>query len=123
MSGWLLVVEDALDGQEVLAELLTSAGYEVAACIDAREAEAALTERGKPCAIITDLSLRDSSGTELVAKMRTRPGYEFVPAVFVTGVEPSVVEDIRDPVLEKPVDIERLFELVAEHCRPNSQPR
>lgn len=116
MSGWILVVEDDLDGRELLAELLSNTGYEVVACSDAEEAETALTERGKPCLVLTDLSLHDTSGSELVAKMRGRPGFEYVPAVFVTGVEPSVLAEIRDPVLSKPVDIERLFELVAEHC-------
>jgi len=121
MSGWLLVVEDDLDGRELLAELLATAGYEVVACSNAEEMDSALTERGKPCVVLSDLYLQDAPGTELVAKMRARPGFEYVPAIFVTGVEPSLLEDIRDPVVGKPVDIDRLFELVAEHCSPNPQ--
>lgn len=114
---WILVVEDDLDGRELLAELLANTGYEVVACTNAAEAEAALDERERPCVVLTDLSLQDTPGTELVARMRARPGFEYVPAIFVTGVEPSVLAEIRDPILAKPVDIDRLFELVAEHCR------
>ncbi|MGD0839372.1 MAG: response regulator [Polyangia bacterium] len=116
MSGWILVVEDDLDGRELLAELLADMGYEVVACATAAEAEAALSQRAKPCVALTDLSLQDSPGSELVARMRARPGFEYVPAIFVTGVEPSLLEEIRDPVLRKPVDVDRLLELVAQHC-------
>jgi CheY-like chemotaxis protein len=118
MSGWVLVVEDDLDGRELLADLLVDAGYEVVACTSGAEAEDALVEGGKPCVVLTDLYLHDCSGTELVAKMRARPGYEYVPVIFVTGVEPSLLEEVRDPILSKPVDIDRLLELVAQHCQP-----
>ncbi len=118
MSGWVLVVEDDLDGRELLAELLVTAGYDVVACTSCAEAEVALDERDKPGVVLTDLYLHDCSGTELVAKMRARPGYEYVPVIFVTGVEPSLLEEVRDPILSKPVDLDHLFELVTQHCRP-----
>ncbi len=120
MGSWILVVEDDPDGRELLAERLVATGYEVVACTNADEADTALTERGKPCLVLTDLSLPDAAGTEVVAKMRARPGFEYVPAVFVTGVQPSLLDEIRDPVLAKPIDIDRLFELVAEHCGPGA---
>lgn len=123
MAPWILVVEDDLDGRELLAEVLANVGYEVVACTNAAEAEEALNERGRPCVVLTDLSLQDTPGTDLVAKMRARPGFEYVPAIFVTGVEPSLLEEIRDPILAKPVDIDRLFELVAQHCQPSTSPQ
>lgn len=122
MSAWVLVVEDDPDGRELLAELLGTAGYEVVACSDADEMEAALTERGRPCVVLSDLYLQGAPGTELVSKMRARPGFEYVPAIFVTGVEPSLLDDVRDPIVSKPVDIDRLFELIAEHCAPGPRP-
>jgi CheY-like chemotaxis protein len=115
MAGWILVLEDEPEGREVLAESLASTGHEVVACADAAEADAALDNRGRPAAVLTELMLQDMPGTDFVARMRNRPGFEYVPVIFVTGRAPSVLADVRDPVVTKPLDIDRVLELVAPH--------
>jgi CheY-like chemotaxis protein len=116
MTGWILVLEDDDDGREVLAESLTTTGYEVVACASAGEAEAALDSRGAPNVVLSDLLLQDMPGTDFVARMRNRPGFEFVPVIFLTGMEPDVLEDVRDPIVTKPFDIDHVLDLVAQHC-------
>ncbi len=121
MSAWILVLEDDLDGREVLAESLAATGCEVVPCADVGEAEAALDNHGPPCVVLTDLMLQDMPGTDFVVRMRSRPGFEYVPVIFVTGVEPSVLANVRDPVVTKPVDIDHLLDLVAQHCPSGGQ--
>jgi CheY-like chemotaxis protein len=115
MAGWILVLEDDPDGREILAESLASTGHEVVACADAAEAVAALDNHGPPAVVLTDLMLQDMPGTDFVARMRNRPGFEYVPVIFVTGMEPSVLADVRDPVVTKPLDLDHVLELVAPH--------
>jgi CheY-like chemotaxis protein len=115
MSGWLLVVEDDPDGRELLTELLAVSGLDVVAVGSGAEAESALENRGKPNLILTDLVLPDTAGSVFVAELRNRPGFENVPVVFITGTEPSLLEEIRDPILTKPIDVDRLLDLVAQH--------
>ncbi len=116
MAGWILLLEDDLDGREVLAELLSVTGYEVVACANVSEAEAALAPHGRPTLVLTDFMLQEMPGTDFVARMRSRPGYEYVPVIYVTGMEPSVLVDVRDPIVTKPFDVDHLLELVAQLC-------
>jgi CheY-like chemotaxis protein len=117
MSGWLLVVEDDPDGRELLTELLAVSGLDVVACGSGSEAASTLDSRGKPNLVLTDLALPDMAGSAFVAGMRNRPGFEIVPVVFVTGTEPSLLEEIRDPILRKPIDVDQLLDLVALHSQ------
>lgn len=121
MPGWILLLEDDLDGRELLAELLAVTGHEVVACSDVAEAEAALDKHGRPSLVLSDFVLQDMPGTDFVARMRHRPGHEYVPVIYVTGVEPSVLADVRDPVLTKPLDVDHLLELIAQICPPNGK--
>ncbi len=121
MAGWILVLEDELDGRELLAETLTLTGYSVVACSDIDEADAAIERRGKPNVVLTDLVLHEMAGTDFVAQLRNRPGFEYLPVIFISGREPSLLEDVRDPVVGKPLDLDHLLDLVAEHCPPTPE--
>ena len=118
MAGWILVLDDDRDGRELLAEALEMTGYSVVACADVIEADVAIDRRGKPRVVLTDLALHEMPGTEFVAQLRKRPGFEYVPVIFVTGMEPSLLEEVRDPIVTKPVDIDHLLSLIAQHCPP-----
>jgi CheY-like chemotaxis protein len=115
-NSWILLLHSDAEGAQTLAESLVATGYEVVTCANAAEAEVALDSRGAPKVVLTDLALQDMRGTDLVARMRNRPGFEFVPVIFVTGSEPSLLDDVRDPVVSTPLDMDRVLELVAQHC-------
>jgi DNA-binding response OmpR family regulator len=116
MAGWLLVVEDDLDTRDLLAEVLSATGLEVVPCPDAASAELALDNHGRPNVVITNLALPDMPGPAFIAQMRARPDCEGVPVVYVSGVEPSLLDDVSDEVIKKPIDIDHLLDLVAQHC-------
>lgn len=107
----ILVVDDELVNLRLIVAILGRAGYAVS---DASSAEAAL-EIGRsspPDLLVTDVSLLDASGPELVAKLRAaQPGLR---AVFVTGDaarcrEEAVRFAVADvSILEKPFSFESL---------------
>jgi len=107
----VLVVDDEPVNLRLLVTLLTRAGYDVT---DASSAEAALVlgRSSPPDLLVTDVSLLDASGPELVASLRAaQPGLR---AMFVTGNPAScraealrcAVGDV--PILEKPFSAESL---------------
>ena len=118
MAAWLLLVEDDTDSREGLAELLALSGFETVACAAPAEAHAILDSRGRPNLVLADLLMPGVTGTDFVRAMRDRSGFGDVPVVFVTGVEPSSLADVRDPEIKKPLDFDRLLGLVERHCGP-----
>ena len=83
-SRTVLVVDDVLDVTEMLAMLLTHAGYEVSTACCARDAIALAREHHFDV-IISDIGVPEMNGYELAQTLRSLPGYEAVPMVAVTG--------------------------------------
>ncbi|MCE9580284.1 MAG: response regulator [Deltaproteobacteria bacterium] len=115
----VLVVEDSEPVLKVTTRLLAMAGHETLAATTLAEARAALTREPAVAAVISDLSLPDGSGGELVAWIREhRPA--LIPRVIVmTGSMP--VGDARRElerggvaVVTKPVPSKELLQLVAD---------
>jgi CheY-like chemotaxis protein len=113
---WLLVVDDDPDGRDLLAELLEMSGFAAVACANAGEAEAIFDQRGRPKLVLTDFMMPDMPGTTFVTRMRSRPGFGDVPVVYVTGFDQSSLPGLRDPVLRKPFDVDKLLSVVSDSC-------
>src|SRR6185295_10526144 len=79
-----LVVDDVADVTEMLAVVLTHAGYSVVTAASAPAALKAARER-RFDVIISDIGMPEMNGYQLAREMRTMPGYETVPMVAVTG--------------------------------------
>ena len=116
MSTWALIIDDDTDNRELLSEFLELAGYPVVSCGTAADADKILDVRGKPGVVVSDVLLPDMHGPTFVGHMKRRPGFENTPVIFVTGVQPSTIETIVDPVLTKPFDLDLLLNLVTERC-------
>ena len=120
MTGWALIIDDDKDNRELLAEFLELAGYPVAACGSAADAEKILDTRGKPAVVVSDVRLPDMHGPAFVDNMKSRPGFENTPVIFVTGLhaDASALESVEDPILMKPFDMDVLMGLVSRYCGP-----
>jgi len=112
MQGSILVVDDEQDVASFLARLLDDNGYSVRTATDAVQAMAAL-EAERPGLILLDLQMPHETGTDLYRKLRQRHDWKGIPVIVVSGlagrrvaVSPSV------PVLDKPIDEQRLLEEV-----------
>src|SRR6266581_2917947 len=81
----VLVIEDDNDIRRLITESLTSAGFDVVAAVDAGHALRTALAR-KPAAVVLDIGLPDSDGTQFVARWRERrPDASDVPIVIVSG--------------------------------------
>jgi len=113
-----LVVDDVADVTEMLAVLLSHAGYEVVTAASARAALDAARQRQFDV-IISDIGMPEMNGYQLAREMRTLPGYETVPMVAVTGY--SMFDDKERSTnagfnahMTKPIDPRALLDLIEQ---------
>jgi CheY-like chemotaxis protein len=109
------LVDDQESCLQLLRALVESAGYR---CVTARSGADALVvcAEHRPQAVITDLSMPDLDGSVLAGWLRAR--YPTVPLVLLTGqdLDGPAFERLRpafSSILQKPVDPERLLDLLA----------
>ena len=115
---WALVVDDVADVTEMLAVVLTHAGYKVVTAASARAALNAARERQFDV-VISDIGMPEMNGYQLAREMRTLPGYEKVPMVAVTGY--SMFDDKERSTnagfnahMTKPIDPRALLDLIEQ---------
>jgi two-component system CheB/CheR fusion protein len=108
-----LVVDDVT---EMLAVVLTHAGYSVVTAASAPAALKAARERQFDV-IISDIGMPEMNGYQLAREMRQMPGYETVPMVAVTGY--SMFDDKERSTkagfnahMTKPIDPRALLDLI-----------
>lgn len=113
-----LVVDDVADVTEMLAVLLTHAGYDVVTAASARAALEAARARQFDV-VISDIGMPEMNGYQLAREMRTIPGYETVPMVAVTGY--SMFDDKQRSTnagfnahMTKPIDPRALIDLIEQ---------
>lgn len=112
----ILVVEDEPDTRELVATCLERLGATVLACPDAEDA---LRQFGdfRPNLLVSDLSLPQQSGLDLVRRMRLTPAGKVIPAVALTanaslGDAAGALDAGFDVHLTKPVSGDDLVEAV-----------
>jgi signal transduction histidine kinase len=112
----VLVVDDNLDATETLETLLQSLGAAVATAGNGREALAQFA-RFQPDVVLLDIGMPGMDGYEVARRIRALPAGASTPLIAVTGWGQQ--EDIRrcfeagfDHHLVKPLDIDRLWELI-----------
>ena len=113
-----LVVDDVADVTEMLAVLLTHAGYEV---VTAGSAAAAIdsARRDQFDVIISDIGMPYMNGYELARELRNLPNYQTVPMVALTGF--SKFDDRQRSLdagfnahLTKPIEPRELLDLIEQ---------
>jgi CheY-like chemotaxis protein len=109
----VLLVEDNDDVREMMALALELGGHEVWVARNGREALAILRDRPHPSLILTDLMMPVMNGWEFHAALCGDPDLAGVPVVAVSAVPIENLRNLGDlEVLPKPVDIDRLLDLV-----------
>lgn len=112
----VLVVDDHLDSNEMLAQLLALKGYEVQR-VTSGPAALEAAQAFRPDVVLLDIGLPGMDGYEVARKLRSLERTRHAVLVAVTGYGSS--RDLRessqagiDHHLVKPVDPERLFALL-----------
>ena len=114
----ILVVEDDPDNLESIVELLREEGYDPIPARTGEEARARLRESAPPCLMIVDYLLPDTTGTELVRRLRREQEGPQVPVVFLTAAVDPIDGPADAPVVKKPIALNELLAVLSHHCRP-----
>jgi PAS domain S-box-containing protein len=112
----ILVVDDSQETTEMLSNLLTLEGAQVETARSGPEA-LRLAKEHKFDLIISDISMPEMDGYELLRAIRAQQSSKDVPAVALTGygrntdIERALAEGFAEH-LTKPLDIDRLMRIV-----------
>jgi CheY-like chemotaxis protein len=121
-SGVVLIVDDDADIRDAVREVLQDEGYATVEASQGREAlELLRRAEVKPDLLLLDLMMPMMDGWQLRARLREDPTLVAIPIVIMTahaGVLRAVTNvEPPTPVLAKPLDLDRLLELVAFYCK------
>jgi CheY-like chemotaxis protein len=116
----VLVVEDDLDNLESIVELVREEGYDAQGARTGREATERLASGRRPCLMIVDYLLPDTTGTDLVRDVRARRDGDQIPVVFLTAVSDSIQCD--ELVVKKPITLADLLKVLIQYCGPAPAP-
>jgi CheY-like chemotaxis protein len=120
----ILVVEDNLDTRELIHLHLTTEGFTVVTASNGREGLYLATAE-HPDLIITDISMPEIDGLELVRQLRTRSEFESVPILVLTAFgEDQMDQAIKagaNRALNKPVHFDGLIDDVRELLAESNQ--
>ncbi len=114
----LLLVEDDRDLREALCQLLKDSGYDVVCAENGREALDYLADAPPPCLVLLDLMMPIMNGWEFRAEQRKNTSISGIPVVVVTADGRADLKALAlgaDDYLRKPIDIERLLDVVGRY--------
>jgi CheY-like chemotaxis protein len=112
----ILVVDDEEDVRETLAELLANEGYHAIMASGGRDALHKM-ESFLPDLVITDITMPDMNGGELMLALAADARFQDIPVMVVTALPERAMQVLGDrrqrvPVVGKPIAIGRFVELV-----------
>jgi CheY-like chemotaxis protein len=106
----VLIVDDDRDIRESLAGILRDEGYEVETVSNGQEALDAVA-RSPPCLMLLDLMMPVLTGWQVIERLGD--AQLDVPYCVISA---SNVKTPNACTLRKPIDIDALLQVVAEHC-------
>lgn len=112
----ILVTDDDLGTRLAISDYLEICGYSVVTAENGREALGKVEEY-QPHLIVTDVTMPQMDGYELVRQVRQKPSFRLLPVVFLTA-RTQTQERIRgyqlgcDLYLPKPFDLDELGAVV-----------
>jgi DNA-binding response OmpR family regulator len=85
MDKKILVVEDTPDLLQNLTEFLVMEGFTVSPCLNAKSAFGKLEQGEIPDLILTDLSMPDMDGFQLIEKIREKKSLDHIPVIIFSA--------------------------------------
>jgi len=119
MGKCILVVEDQEDNRQILRDLLTFSGYEIAEATNGAEALDAIAMR-RPDLILMDIQLPIMDGYEATRRIKADPATRAIPIIVVTsyalsGDEAKARAAGSDDYVAKPYSPRALLAKILEH--------
>jgi CheY-like chemotaxis protein len=119
----VLIIEDNDELRDVLVALCELQGWAAVAVSGAEQALAHLREGLRPCLIVFDLVMPGKGGFEFREEQLADPELASIPAVAISAaVQGTSIQDVLrvEAFLPKPLDVDRLLELVERHYPQSS---
>ncbi|CAA7619590.1 response regulator [Magnetospirillum sp. UT-4] len=119
MPSTILIVDDSATILMSMEAILHKAGFTVAKAASGEDAATQLTGGLKPQLIITDIHMPGMSGIDLIRKVRTMSGLQFLPILVVTTESQQAKRDEARAAkatgwLVKPVQPDDLLKVVKQ---------
>ena len=113
----VLIVEDDADLREMMAQLLALEGFQSATVANGQEALDYLHNgHERPEVILLDLMMPVMDGWEFRRKQQADPAVANVPVIVLSALDSSRAVDVAaDAFLKKPLDFDRLLQLVRSY--------
>jgi CheY-like chemotaxis protein len=116
-GGRILIIEDDPDVRVTLVDLLEDAGYPVDCAANGQEALDHLRRGTLPSVILLDLMMPVMDGWEFRREQRRDPRVANVPVIVLSALDRTRVGDLGEAAfMKKPLDFDRLLELVRRYC-------
>ena len=114
----VLVVDDDPFVRESLSELLAAKGYSALQAENGQKALEVLKKTPRfPCLIVLDLVMPVMDGRGFLMLRADDPILRDIPVVVVSGsMQSGEPLDGIDAYLRKPVKVDRLIEIIDQHC-------
>ncbi len=121
-KGKVLVVDDVESNRDLLREWLTRANLEVAVAADGKEALETVSSFG-PDIVLMDIRMPVPDGIRAASRLKEDAAHRHIPVIALTADSPAAeLPDSRgagfEAFLVKPVDIKKLFRLLARYFTP-----
>jgi DNA-binding NtrC family response regulator len=116
----ILLVDDEEGYRELIARVLTKAGYEVLQAADGLEA-LSLLDKSKVDLVISDILMPALNGYALVARLRAK--WPAMPVILTTGFLPAAKTMMTGSVdfIPKPINSETLLDMIQRRTSPPSE--
>jgi CheY-like chemotaxis protein len=121
----ILIAEDNNDVREMLQDVLSCEGYDVAVARNGREALQKLTELPSPSLVLLDLMMPVMNGWEFLDAQKRSAVFAAHQVVVMSAVPATQSLEDRRPLrtagtLPKPLSLEPLMEKIREFCGPGN---
>jgi len=122
----ILVIEDDVDANEIMAILLEMGGHQVTSCFDGESGLRAALETDFDI-VLCDLGLPRLNGFEVIAGIKGTRSQGAPLVVATTGYSSAAQLDLAraagfDHYLVKPLDVESLLGIIAAFSREEARP-
>jgi len=110
----LLSVDDDPSVAPLLSKMLADHGYRVVA---ATSPSMAVSEARslQPAAILLDMLMPTRDGNDIVHELKEDPTTREIPVIVISVVDPADMPELADGHVNKPVRIDALLRVLAEH--------
>jgi CheY-like chemotaxis protein len=112
----VLIIEDDESIRETLGFFLEFEGYKVFTAAHGKEGLNLLSAIPKPCLILLDLMMPVMDGWGFIAAIQKDTAYSAIPVFVVTAFGDKAKTIHANGIINKPVDLDRLSEVVKTYC-------